>query len=483
MGSPTTCSRSHAKRRPLRQVTRCGWTSLPESRQQRPTWTSLRRRRYPVAGDDAALERALGNLVENARAYGPVGGRISVSVRRRGASRVLLSVADEGLGRKAEGERAFERFWRGRAGPAGIRLEDFGSRSSAPPPSGTGAAPRSTVRPLPRFELPIFRKASEGSGTLAGEKNLEKGSSLKKLRTLSTARLVTLIVAVTVVLVAGGAVAAAVARGGSGATPPPEPLAQAIHEGLAAGSRRASPRTRVHERALPFRRADRAERLGVDVGRQGAALADSTGGRLELQSSSGDVQMAGTTRRRGSPTRRRTPSTGRPAAETLRPNTRAAQFRRRISETSSAARRRLDGLGCDSRPTSPAGRRTRSRSRRAATVACSARPSSHGTRQRRAARDRDLRARRVPPALALARRTSPTGPCPLRHRRPRRQGRRSSTSPRTTAARRTGSEAPVTGLANVQAQAGFTVVAPDAIAGRARQNARLVGRPASAPLS
>ena len=126
-----------------------------------------------VAGDDAALERALGNLVENARAYGPAGGRISVSVRRRGASLVLLSVADEGPG-PAEGERAFERFWRGgeagRGSGSGLGLAIV--RATAERHGGRATVDGSTFT----LELPTFRKASEGSGTLADE-NLEKGSS------------------------------------------------------------------------------------------------------------------------------------------------------------------------------------------------------------------------------------------------------------------------------------------------------------------
>src|SRR4029453_922442 len=52
------------------------------------------------------------------------------------------------------------------------------------------------------------------------------------LRTLSTSRLVALIVAV-VVVAAGGAAIAVAASGGSGPTPPPKPLADALHDSLA----------------------------------------------------------------------------------------------------------------------------------------------------------------------------------------------------------------------------------------------------------
>ena len=68
-----------------------------------------------ILGDRAALERALANLVENARRYGPPGGRVTVTVRAR-SGRALVTVADEGGGPPPESyERVFERFWRGAA--------------------------------------------------------------------------------------------------------------------------------------------------------------------------------------------------------------------------------------------------------------------------------------------------------------------------------------------------------------------------------
>jgi two-component system, OmpR family, sensor kinase len=66
-----------------------------------------------VRGDRGALERAVGNLVTNARRHGPPDGRITITVRAAG-DRALLTVADEGAGLSAaEAEQAFERFWRG----------------------------------------------------------------------------------------------------------------------------------------------------------------------------------------------------------------------------------------------------------------------------------------------------------------------------------------------------------------------------------
>jgi signal transduction histidine kinase len=72
--------------------------------------------REPVAvsGERDALERALENLLENARVHGPDGGRITIELRASGG-RARLSVADEGPGiAPAEAELAVRRFWRGR---------------------------------------------------------------------------------------------------------------------------------------------------------------------------------------------------------------------------------------------------------------------------------------------------------------------------------------------------------------------------------
>jgi signal transduction histidine kinase len=66
-----------------------------------------------VLGERHALERAVGNLVRNARRHGPEGGAVTITVRRDG-DRALLTVADEGPGLSPDqAEHAFERFWRG----------------------------------------------------------------------------------------------------------------------------------------------------------------------------------------------------------------------------------------------------------------------------------------------------------------------------------------------------------------------------------
>jgi signal transduction histidine kinase len=65
-----------------------------------------------VLGERPALERAVGNLVRNARRHGPPGGLITITTAVDG-ERARLTVADEGAGMPpAHAAHAFERFWR-----------------------------------------------------------------------------------------------------------------------------------------------------------------------------------------------------------------------------------------------------------------------------------------------------------------------------------------------------------------------------------
>jgi signal transduction histidine kinase len=125
-----------------------------------------------VVGDRPALERALSNLVENARRHGPPGGRIRVDVHPVDGL-ALLEVEDDGPG-PAQGEErlVFERFWRaqpdGRGSGLGLAIvkataERHGGRAFV-----TGS--RFTI------ELPALRKASENEGTVVDESN-QKGPS------------------------------------------------------------------------------------------------------------------------------------------------------------------------------------------------------------------------------------------------------------------------------------------------------------------
>lgn len=124
-----------------------------------------------VRGDRAALERALANLIENARRYGPPGGRITLEAVQA-EERATLSVSDQGRGLQPyEAERAFERFWRGRSDMSGSGLGLAIVKAIAERHGGRvyvdGA--RFTI------ELPALRDLSESSAT-TDLKSPSKGS-------------------------------------------------------------------------------------------------------------------------------------------------------------------------------------------------------------------------------------------------------------------------------------------------------------------
>jgi len=74
----------------------------------------------PVDGDEAALRRALDNLVANAARHARAGGWLGVSARLAGGGRqVEILVSDRGPGiPRAERQRLFEPFFRGSASEA-----------------------------------------------------------------------------------------------------------------------------------------------------------------------------------------------------------------------------------------------------------------------------------------------------------------------------------------------------------------------------
>jgi two-component system OmpR family sensor kinase len=124
-----------------------------------------------VAGDRDALERALANLIENARRYGPEGGQIAVTASAA-AGRALITVTDEGVG-PAVGDRehVFERFWRGESDGNGSGLGLAIVRATAARHGGSAYVDG----PVFTIDLPAFRKASESIATPSGE-DLPKGS-------------------------------------------------------------------------------------------------------------------------------------------------------------------------------------------------------------------------------------------------------------------------------------------------------------------
>jgi signal transduction histidine kinase len=122
-----------------------------------------------VRGDAGALERALGNLVENARLHGPPHGRVTITAEQAN-SVARLTVADEGLGLQPyEAARAFERFWRKTPRGPGSGLGLSIVRATAERHGGRAYAEGSRFT----IELPALIDLSETGATTAREP--EKG--------------------------------------------------------------------------------------------------------------------------------------------------------------------------------------------------------------------------------------------------------------------------------------------------------------------
>ncbi|MFN2630034.1 MAG: ATP-binding protein, partial [Gaiellaceae bacterium] len=124
-----------------------------------------------VRGDHGALERALANLVENARRHGPASGLVTITAEQAdGVAR--LSVRDEGGGvRLEEAELAFRRFWRGSRDRPGSGLGLAIVRATAERHGGRAYAASACFT----IELPALRDLSETAGRTSAEEP-EKGS-------------------------------------------------------------------------------------------------------------------------------------------------------------------------------------------------------------------------------------------------------------------------------------------------------------------
>ena len=195
-----------------------------------PTRRGGRRRRGPgiVHGERPALERAVGNLVRNARRHGPPGGRVTRDGGRRVDQR-------RGRGPGPARSRARVRALLAR-GRRGLRARPGDRRARSP--SATAAASTSAGRAshwLSRScqRSPVQLRPSPQRRTLAHETTPLTAPLHSPRASLAAA----------VVALAVGAVGIAQAVGG-GSTPPPKPLAQAVYDAA-----RAPDAARHHARA------------------------------------------------------------------------------------------------------------------------------------------------------------------------------------------------------------------------------------------
>jgi len=117
----------------------------------------------PVRGDAALLERAVGNLVENALAYVPRGARVTLRCARADDA-ARLDVEDDGPGVAAEhAAHVFERFYRGdpaRGRDAGTGLGLPIARAIAAAHGGHLTLERASSGALFRLTVPALREAS-----------------------------------------------------------------------------------------------------------------------------------------------------------------------------------------------------------------------------------------------------------------------------------------------------------------------------------
>ena len=153
--------------------------------------------------------------------------------------------------------------------------------------SGGPADPcRSSASPPPE-------RLSEISQARSVHTTSQKDLPMRRLRTLSTRRLLAALLALGA-LVAGGGIAQA-ALSGSADAPPPKPLDRAVRDALAAAPRVAGVSARVEfaNGLLPGGSLPRGAATPLATGASGRVWIAADGrARLELQSSAGDTQIA-----------------------------------------------------------------------------------------------------------------------------------------------------------------------------------------------
>ncbi|HEY2371700.1 MAG TPA: HAMP domain-containing sensor histidine kinase [Gaiellaceae bacterium] len=124
-----------------------------------------------VRGEPGSLERALENLLENARVHGPKDGAVSLGVERNGDV-ARVTVADEGEGLRVEEKQlAFHRFWRREADRPGSGLGLAIVRATAERHGGRAYAEGARFT----IELPLSETSHGPSATTSEE--TEKGRS------------------------------------------------------------------------------------------------------------------------------------------------------------------------------------------------------------------------------------------------------------------------------------------------------------------
>lgn len=124
-----------------------------------------------VRGEPGSLERAVDNLLENARVHGPKDGAVTLTVERDGGVARLI-VEDEGEGLRAEEKQlAFRRFWRRDGARPGSGLGLAIVRATAERHGGRACAEGSRFT----IELPLSGTSHDAAATTL--ENPEKGRS------------------------------------------------------------------------------------------------------------------------------------------------------------------------------------------------------------------------------------------------------------------------------------------------------------------